>query len=304
MNKEEQNYLNLLRAILERGSQRMDRTGVGTLSLFGSRLRFDLSKGKVPLLTTKKMFTKGIIEELLFFIRGETDTKKLEAKGVKIWSQNTSRQFLDQRNLHDYPEGLMGPMYGYAWRNFGGRYSTNNPHPNGGHGLRDGVYYPKTGVDQLSNCFNLIKNDPYSRRIMITAYDPQASEHSVLDPCHLFLQFYVDNGKLSCQYYQRSVDCGLGLPFNILSYAILTGLMAKATNLAPGELIFVGGDTHIYLSHIDALKEQISREPFDFSLMEITKDISSVEDMENMLLEDFKFNEYQSHPKLVMSMAS
>lgn len=293
-NQEEHNYLNLLKGIIERGSKREDRTGVGTLSLFGTRLRFSLENGKVPLLTTKKMFTKGIIEELLFFIRGETDTKKLEEKGVKIWTGNTSREFLDKRRLTNYSEGEMGPMYGFQWRHFGGSFDADKNHP---------FHLKNPGVDQLQNCFDLIKNDPTSRRIMITAYNPEASKYSVLDPCHMFFQFYVDDGKLSLQWYQRSVDAGLGLPFNILSYAVLTRLMAQATGLKPGELIFVGGDTHIYLNHVEPLKEQIMREPYEFSTMNIKKDISSIDDMEKMSFEDFEFVGYQSHAPIKMQMA-
>jgi len=302
-NQEEYNYLNLLKAILERGSEKKDRTGVGTKSLFGTRLKFNLGNGKIPMLTSKRIFARGVVEELLFFIRGETDTKLLEAKGVNIWRGNTHKEFLARRGLTEYPEGLMGPMYGYNWRNFGGSYSTNHPFPNGGYGLKDGIYYSKDGIDQLKNCFELIKREPDSRRILVSAYDPQASSKSVLDPCHMFFQFYVDKDKLSCQYYQRSVDCFLGLPFNILSYSILTCLMAKATGLKPGELIFVGGDTHIYLNHLDQVKEQISREPYDFPTLNIKKELNSIEDMEKLSFEDFELIGYNHHPKLAGTMA-
>lgn len=278
MNTEEQSYLDLLKHILEKGSVRKDRTGIGTIGIFGSQLRFSLENDVVPMLTTKKMFTKGIIEELLFFIRGETDTKKLEAKGVNIWKGNTSREFLDKKGLSNYAEGEMGPMYGYKWRNF-------------------------NGVDQLSNALELIKNNPESRRIVVTAYDPSASALSVLDPCHMFFQFYVDNGKLSCQWYQRSCDYMLGIPFNILSYAVLTCIMAKASGLKPGELIFSGGDIHIYQNHLIGVKEQLKREPYPFPTMKINKMISTVEDMEKLELSDFEFSGYQSHPSIKVAMA-
>lgn len=278
MNQEEKKYLQLMETILNIGNDKIDRTGIGTLSIFGTTLRFSLKDNKVPILTTRKMYIKGVVEELLFFIRGETDTKKLEEKNVNIWKGNTSREFLDKRGLYEYPEGEMGPMYGYKWRNF-------------------------NGVDQLNNALQLLKNDPNSRRIMVTAYDPSASKLSVLDPCHLFFQFYVNDGKLSCLWMQRSVDYTNGLAFNILSYSILTRLMAKASNLDVGELIFFGGDTHIYKNNIEGAKEQISREPYDFPTMSINKSISSIEDMEKLNFEDFSFENYKSHPRIIYPMA-
>lgn len=276
--KNEEGYLNLIKDIFENGVDCVDRTGIGTTSVFGKSISFDLTDNKLPMLTSKKLFARGVIEELLFFIRGNTNSKLLEEKNVNIWKGNTSRAFLDSKNLKDYPEGEMGPMYGYQWRNF-------------------------NGVDQLQNCLNLIKNDPNSRRIMVTAYNPSVSDKCVLDPCHLFFQFYVKNGELSCQWYQRSVDVGLGLPFNILSYAILTHLMAKASGLKAKELIFVGGDTHIYLNHKDALKQQLQRSVYAMPTLEIKKSISSIEDMESLEFSDFEILNYQSHPTIKMDMA-
>lgn len=303
MNLEEQQYLNLLREILETGEERADRTGIGTVSIFGSRLKFSLVDGRIPLLTTKKMATKAIIEELLFFIRGETDTKLLEIKGVNIWRGNTSREFLDRRGLTEYPEGWMGNMYGWQWRNFGGTFTPNRPFPGNGYGLKDGLFYSKDGIDQLSNCLELIKRDPMSRRIMITAYNPKASAKSVLDPCHMFAQFYVSKGKLNCQFYMRSIDTFLGLGFNLPSYAILTHLMAKASGLEAGSLTFLGGDTHIYLNHLEQVKEQLSRDPFPFPTMSIKKKVNSVEDMEQLSFEDFEIHDYQHHPAIKARMA-
>lgn len=278
MNQEEQSYLDLLKNIIDNGNTRGDRTGVGTRSIFGSTLRFSLKNNTIPLLTTKKVFIKGVIEELLFFIRGETDTKKLEANGVNIWKGNTSREFLDNRGLAHYNEGEMGPMYGNVWRSF-------------------------NGVDQLSNALDLIKNDPNSRRIMVSAYNPANSSLCVLEPCHLFFQFYVNNGKLSCQWMQRAVDCGLGLPFNIASYATLTHLMAKAANIEADELIFVGGDTHVYENHIEPLKEQLKREPSDFPTLKINKEISSIKDMENLNYNDFIIENYNPQSTIKMKMS-
>ena len=278
MNKEEQKYLDLLKEISDNGSERKDRTGIGTKGIFGTQLRFSLENNKIPMLTTKKIHIKSVVEELLFFLRGETDTKLLEAKGVNIWKGNTSREFLDKKGLGYLSEGSMGPMYGYLWRNF-------------------------NGIDQLKNALSLIKKDPYSRRILVTAYDPSLSEKCVLDPCHMFYQFHVDNGKLNLQWYQRSVDCFLGLPFNILSYSLLCHMMAKASGLKAGELIFTGGDTHIYSNHFNQVKEQISREPYPFPSLTINKEISSIEDMEKLSLEDFVFNNYKHHPGIKADMA-
>lgn len=293
MNKDEQGYLDLLSKIMNDGIVKQDRTGIGTKSIFGTQLRFSLEDNTLPLLTTKKMFTKGIIEELLFFIRGETDTKKLEEKGVNIWKGNTSREFLDKRGLAHYPEGEMGLMYGFQWRRWGAWW---------GNVKSRGAIDPP-GIDQLQNAFNLITSDPDSRRIIVTAYNPSASGQSVLDPCHMFFQFYVNEGQLSCQFYMRSVDTFLGQPFNIASYAILTHLMAKATGLKAKELIFMGGDTHIYLNHVDQVKEQLSREAYSFPKLNIKKDINSVKDMENLSLEDFQITGYKSHPSIKAEMA-
>ena len=278
MNTEEQFYLNLLDYTIKAGVDQSDRTGIGTKSLCGAMLRFSLQENTLPLLTTKKMFVRGIIEELLFFIRGETNSKKLEEKGVNIWKGNTSREFLDKRGLSDYPEGEMGPMYGYLWRNF-------------------------HGVDQLKNCLELIKKDPSSRRIMVTAYDPSLSEKCVLDPCHLFFQFHVQNNKLSLQWYQRSVDMFLGLPFNICSYGILLHLFAKATGLETGDLIFNGGNMHIYNNHISQCEEQMIRVPNSFPKLIIKKEISSIEDMEKLVFEDFEIKDYNPLPAIKAEMA-
>ncbi len=297
MNKQEMNYLSLLGQILN-GSEREDRTGVGTYGIFGTQLRFSLEGGTIPLLTTKKMFTKGIIEELLFFIRGETDTKKLEEKGVKIWTGNTSREFLDKKGLTNYAEGEMGPMYGFQWRKFG------QQEVNAGElcGEYDS-YATLQGVDQLQNAFDLIKNDPTSRRIIVSAYNPTVSSKCVLEPCHMFFQFHVEGEYLSCQWYQRSVDSFLGLPFNIASYALLTHMMAKATGLKAKELIFSGGDTHIYKNHVKQVMEQIIREPYPFPVISIKKDLTSIADMEKLEAADFEFIGYRSHPGIKAEMA-
>lgn len=279
-NTNEQDYLDLLKNILENGNIKEDRTGIGTKSIFGTKLSFSLKDNVLPLLTTKKMFSKGIIEELLFFIRGETNTKLLEEKGVNIWKGNTSREFLDKKGLHNLKEGEMGPMYGYLWRNF-------------------------NGVDQLKNAIDLIKNNPDSRRILVSAYDPSLSNKCVLDPCHMFFQFYVeDNSWLSLQWYQRSVDSFLGLPFNIASYALLTHLIAKITGLKAKELIFIGGDTHIYKNHFNQIKEQLNRDvQSNFPTLNIKKEILSLSDLEKLSYLDFEITNYNPQPAIKADMA-
>lgn len=292
MNNEELQYLNLLKNILDNGSSKKDRTGVGTIGIFGNQLRFSLKDNTLPLLTTKKMFVRGIIEELLFFIRGETDTKKLEEKKVNIWKGNTSREFLDSRGLGYLPDGSLGKGYGYQWRNFGGSGMPFNSRS-----------YYKDGIDQLSNSLNLIKNDPNSRKIIVSAWNPQQLKDMALEPCHMMFQFQVNDGNLNLQWYQRSVDSFLGLPFNICSYAVLLHLFAKASNLNAGDLIFCGGDVHIYSNHIEQVKEQIDRIPFDFPKLKIKKSISSIKDMEDLSFEDFEILNYQSHPSIKAEMA-
>lgn len=289
-------YLSLLADIKDDGSTRGDRTGTGTKGLFGTHLRFSLENDRIPMITTKKMFAKGAVEELLFFVRGEIDTKKLEAKGVNIWKGNTSREFLDSHGLKHLPEGSMGKGYGFQWRKFGAHDEDID--------YVSGAYEATPqGVDQLQQVFDAIKKDPYSRRHIVTAWNPQHLERMALPPCHMMFQFYVDEGTLSLQWYQRSVDSFLGLPFNILSYAILTRLMAEATGLKAKEVIFAGGDTHIYLNHLDQVNEQIIRIPYDFPTMKINKKLASLQDIESLEFSDFEFNNYQCHPAIKASMA-
>jgi len=291
MNTEEKQYLDLLCRILREGESRDDRTGTGTIGIFGTTLRFSLQHNKIPALTTKRIFFKGIIEELLFFLRGDTDTKKLEAKGVNIWKGNTTREFLDKRGLTYLPEGDMGKGYGFQWRKFGQHDNDN------------GDRYCHTGVDQLLEVISTLKTNPNDRRIIMTAWNPSQLKEMALPPCHILSQFYAINGELSCQFYQRSVDSFLGLPFNILSYAILTHIVALTTGLKPKEVIFVGGDTHIYKNHQEQVMEQVSREPYDFPTIKITKELNSVDDIEKLEFKDFIIEGYKCHPAIKAEMA-
>ena len=293
-NLEEFKYLELITKIINLGSLSIDRTKIGTKSLFGESLRFSLENNVVPVITTKKMFLKGIVEELLFFLRGNTNTKILEEKGINIWKGNTSREFLDKQNLKNLPEGSMGKGYGFQWRNFNGTTNLQN--------LENWKSSPD-GIDQIANLINSIKNDPYGRRHVISAWNPPQLNETPLVPCHCFIQFHVDNGKLSCQWYQRSVDTFLGLPFNILSYALLTRIIAKITSLESKELIFVGGNVHIYNNHLKQIEKQLIRVPYKFPTLNINKSLSSIKDIENLQFSDFEFIDYKYHPSIKAEMA-
>jgi thymidylate synthase len=310
---EEYKYLHLLQDILDNGIVKTDRTGVGTKSIFGTQLKFDLSKS-FPILTTKKVFFKGVIEELLWFIRGETDSKKLEAKGVKIWVGNTSRDFLDKKGL-DYPEGEIGPGYGFQWRHWGAAYNGSKVWENSSdYGNTKPSYYEVKkfkapygeeykGIDQLAKVVETIRKNPNDRRMIVSAWNVADIDRMALPPCHLLFQFDVSDGKLNCQWTQRSVDSFLGLPFNVSSYALMTYLIAKITNLQPGTLTFSGGDTHIYLNHIEQCKEQISRTPYQFPQLNIKRDIKELNDIENLNFEDIELIGYKSHATIKADMA-
>lgn len=284
---EEFQYLELVQNIIANGIEKSDRTGVGTKSLFGAQLRFNLQKG-FPLLTTKKVFWRGIVEELLFFIQGQTNSKILEEKGINIWKGNSSRQFLDNKKMFDREEGDIGPMYGWQWRHWGAKYIDMH------------TDYSGQGIDQLTQCIRLIKEDPSSRRIVMSAWNVSDMEDMVLNPCHVLVQFYVSNNQLSCLMFQRSVDCGLGLPFNIASYALLTHIVAHITGLDVGDLIISTGDTHVYLNHITQLQEQCQREPYLFPTLNIKCDVKGIDDY---TAADFELVNYQSHPAIKMEMA-
>jgi len=284
---EEYQYLSAIRQIIEQGVATEDRTGVGTLSMFGMQMRFDLRKS-FPLLTTKRTFWRGVLEELLWIVKGDTNTKNLSDKGVKIWDANGSREFLDKRGLQHREEGDLGPVYGFQWRHFGAKYVDMH------------TDYTGQGVDQLAECIKKIKEDPTDRRILLSAWNPADLGQMALPPCHMFCQFYVANGKLSCLMYQRSCDMGLGVPFNIASYSLLTCMMAQVCGLQPGEFIHTLGNAHIYKNHVDPLKEQLQRTPRPFPVLRINP---AVQDIDGFKASDFEILGYNPHGKIAMEMA-
>ncbi len=254
-----QQYLDLLNHVINNGVDKSDRTGTGTISVFGHQSRYDLSQG-FPVLTTKKLHLKSIIHELLWFLTGDTNIKYLQENDVRIWNE-----WADEN-------GELGPVYGYQWRSW--------PTPDGLH------------IDQITQVVNSIKNNPDSRRHIVSAWNVGEIDKMKLPPCHLLIQFYVANGKLSCQLYQRSADIFLGVPFNIASYALLTIMMAQVCGLQPGDFIHTLGDAHIYLNHLRQVKLQLTREPFPLPQMKINPEVKSIFDFK---YEDFELTDYQSH---------
>lgn len=275
---DEYQYLNLISRVLEEGDLKRN-----TLSVIGNVMKFDLSK--FPLLTTKKMFFKGVLKELLWFIRGCTSSKELSKEGVKIWDKNGSKEYLKFRNI-DREEGDLGPVYGFQWRHFGAQYRTC-------HDKYDGE-----GVDQLKRIINEIKSNPDSRQIIMSAWNPGDIDQMALPPCHVLSRFHVLNGKLSCSLYQRSCDVGLGVPFNIASYSLLTYMIAMVCGLEAGELVYFMDDCHIYLEHVDKIKEQVDRNPYEFPVMKI----NHRDDIDDFVFEDFKLEGYKHHDGISMNM--
>jgi len=289
---EEYQYLELVRKIIETGVDKKDRTGTGTRSIFGCQSRYSLSEWNLPLLTTKRVFWKGVVEELLWFIHGSTNAKELSAKGVSIWDPNGSRQFLDSLGFTEREEGDLGPVYGFQWRHFGATYVDHH------------TDYTGQGVDQLADVIRTLKSDlkgEDNRRIVMCAWNPKDLPLMALPPCHCFVQFYSAGGKLSCQLYQRSADMGLGVPFNIASYSLLTHLIALVTGLEAGEFVHTIGDAHVYLDHIEPLKKQLEREPRPFPTLRIKKD--KIERLEDLTSDDFELIGYNPHPKIEMKMS-
>jgi len=262
-----QAYLDLLRHILDHGTPKSDRTGTGTRSIFGYQMRFDLADG-FPLVTTKKLHLKSILHELLWFLRGETNIAYLKEHGVSIWDE-----WADER-------GELGPIYGYQWRSW--------PAPGGRH------------IDQISDVIERIRHTPDSRRLIVSAWNVADLDEMALPPCHLLFQFYVAEGRLSCQMYQRSADVFLGVPFNIASYALLTLMVAQVTNLAPGEFIHTLGDAHLYNNHLEQARVQLEREPRPLPTLRINRNVKSIFDFR---YDDFRLEAYQPHPHIAAPVA-
>lgn len=284
---DEMQYLNLIQTIIDKGSKKEDRTGTGTISQFGAQMRFSL-RDQFPLLTTKRVFWRGVAEELLWFVAGSTDGKLLSDKKVHIWDANGSREFLDKRGLTHRAEGDLGPVYGFQWRHFGAKYVDKD------------TDYTGQGVDQLAEVIHKIKTNPTDRRIIMSAWNPADLEDMALPPCHCLVQFYVANGELSCQLYQRSADMGLGVPFNIASYALLTYMIAHVTDLIPGDFIHTLGDAHVYNNHVIPLREQLAREPRPFPKLNFKRKVENIDDFK---MEDFEIVGYKPHPKISMEMS-
>jgi thymidylate synthase len=260
-------YLDLMRHVLENGTRKEDRTGTGTLSLFGYQMRFNLSRG-FPLVTTKQLHLRSIIHELLWFLKGETNIRYLKENGVRIWDE-----WADEN-------GDLGPVYGAQWRSW--------PTPEGGH------------IDQIAQLVEQIRHNPDSRRLLVSAWNPAEVERMALPPCHCLFQFYVAEGRLSCQLYQRSADIFLGVPFNIASYALLTLMIAQVTGLEPGEFVHTFGDAHLYANHLEQVETQLARDPFPLPRMRLNPAVDSLFDF---VYDDFSLEQYQCHPHIKAPVA-
>lgn len=285
---QEEQYLELIRDLIKENNEEKSRSG-DTLTNIGSSMYFSLENNKIPILTTKKVAVKTCIKELLWFLNGNTNNKLLKEQNVKIWNDNASKSFLESRGL-DYEEDDLGPVYGHQWRFFNAEYKTCNDD------------YSNKGVDQIQILIDNLKNPEtrYSRRHIVSAWNPIQVDKMALPPCHVLFQFHVTrNNKLSCSLYQRSGDIGLGVPFNIMSYSALTILIANHCDLEPYEFIYYIGNTHIYKEHIEALKEQVNRIPYEFPTMTVNKKRQNINDY---VLEDFNIKDYVFHDKINMKM--
>jgi thymidylate synthase len=289
---DDRQYVNLVKKVLQEGEIKEGRNGK-TISYFGAQMRFSLKNNTIPLLTTKRVAWKTCLRELLWFIQGDTNNTTLQNKNVKIWNGNGTRKFLDSRGLQHLKENDLGPVYGHQWRHFNAQYETCD------------TDYSGKGIDQLKQIIDMLSGkhtteDKYSRRLVISAWNPCQLNEMALPPCHVMFQFYVNQqDELSCSLYQRSGDIGLGVPFNIASYSFLVHLIAHHTGLKPGEFIHTIGDCHIYDDHIDVLKEQINRESYSFPTIQILRKCENIDDY---VEHDFHIENYKYHTKLNMNM--
>jgi thymidylate synthase len=276
-------YLDLLRALLERGNQRLDRTGTGTRSLFGYQMRFDLRQG-FPLVTTKKLHLRSIIHELLWFLSGNTHVSYLQERNVRIWNEWATPEQCSRFNRQP---GDLGPIYGHQWRNFGASVQA------------DGTY-ANDGVDQIANVIQQIQTNAVSRRLLVTGWNPKEADQVALPPCHTLFQFYVHNRELSCQLYQRSGDVFLGVPFNIASYALLTALIAQVCDLQPGDFVHTLGDVHLYNNHQEQARLQLTREPRPLPRLKLNPNVRALADF---TFEDIEILGYDPHPAIKAEVA-
>ena len=287
-NSEERQYLDMCNNIIDLGYPKSDRTGTGTFSTFGRTMRFSLRGGIIPLMTTKRVFWRGVVEELLFFISGATDTNILSDKGVRIWEGNTSREFLDSRGLTDYKEGEFGKMYGFQWRHWGAEYKGSSHD------------YSGEGIDQLQQCIDTIKNDPDSRRIIMSAWNVEDIPKGVLPPCHYSVQFACYGEELSMIVTMRSLDLGCGFPFNVASYSLLLHMVAQITHKEPGDIVFNTGDTHVYKNHVEGLKKQIYRIPRGFPIVNLNGSVTRIDEFK---ASDIELAEYYPYDAIKLKMA-
>nr|A5WHY0.1 RecName: Full=Thymidylate synthase; Short=TS; Short=TSase [Psychrobacter sp. PRwf-1] len=281
--KNEAAYLDLIRYVRDHGTEKGDRTGTGTRSHFGAQLRFDLKDG-FPLLTTKKVHMKSITYELFWFLKGDTHVKYLQDHGVRIWNEWSTAE---QTARFGRPEGELGPIYGHQWRNYGATKAEDGR-------------YNQDGVDQVVEVIEQIKSNPNSRRLIVSGWNPAEATQVALPPCHTLFQFFVADGKLSCQLYQRSADLFLGVPFNIASYSLLTHMIAQVCDLEVGEFIWTGGDCHLYQNHIDQVNEQLSREAYELPKLWLNPEIKDIFDF---TFDDIRVEGYQSHPAIKAPVA-
>jgi len=271
-------YLDLLQHILDTGRPRQDRTGTGTIGVFGHQMRFDLSKG-FPLVTTKKVHLRSIIHELLWFLSGETRVEPLQEAGVRIWNEWATAE---ECGRFGREAGDLGPVYGHQWRNFGATVTADGS-------------YARDGVDQIQGLLDGLRNNPWSRRHLVTGWNPKEANHVTLPPCHTLFQFHVQDDRLSCQLYQRSADVFLGVPFNIASYALLTMMIAQVTGLQPGDFVHSFGDAHLYTNHLDQARLQLTRDVRARPTMQLNPDVTSLFDFR---YEDFTVEGYDPHPHI------